>query len=267
MNVFVWISTCPTILFSKFTIVLWKCDFVQFYADYSLFTYTADDVFLYVLIYVDDLLITGNSLSSITKFKTYLNSYFYMKDLGHSKYFLGIEVTRNCFSIYLCQCKYVLEILFEIGLSGAKLASTPLKPNHNLTSDTGDFFNMPVCYHRLIGKLIYLTLTGPELAYAIYLLAQFMHSPRQAYWLAANRVVRYLMGHPGKVLFFELIILSFTAHCDSDWTNRPLTCRFITGYFISLGRSPISWKIKKQPTVSRSSAEAEYRSMAIFYVS
>lgn len=101
-----------------------------------------------------------------------------MKDLGHLKYFFGIEVACNSSGIYLCQCKYVLEILSEIGLSSAKPAFTPLEPNYNLAKDTDH-------YHQLIGKLIYLTFTRPELAYAVYTLAQFMHTPRQAYWLAA----------------------------------------------------------------------------------
>lgn len=95
----------PRCWFSKFTTVLWKCGFVQSHVDYSLFTYIVNSVFLCVLIYVDDLLITGNSFPSIAKFKAYLNSCFSMKDLGPLKYFLGIEVTRNSFGIYVCQRK------------------------------------------------------------------------------------------------------------------------------------------------------------------
>ncbi|KAI5662789.1 hypothetical protein M9H77_22112 [Catharanthus roseus] len=137
-------------------------------------------------------------------------------------------------------------------------------PAAKLAKVSGSFFDNPDCYRRLIGKLIYLTLTRPELAYAVYILAQFMHAPRRAHWNAAIRVVRYLKGSPGRgiLLQSDSPILLIT-YCDSDWATCPITRCYITGYFISLGGSPISWKTKKQHIVSRSSAETEYRSMAL----
>ncbi|KAI5648573.1 hypothetical protein M9H77_34578 [Catharanthus roseus] len=151
-----------------------------------------------------------------------------------------------------------------MGLLGAKPASTPVEPNHQLAKASGSLFDNPDRYRRLIGKLIYLTLTRPELAYAVHTLAQFMHTPRHAHWDAAIRVVRYLKGSPGRGIFLSSnSSLLLTAYCDSDWATCPITRRSLTGYFISLGGSPISWKTKKQHTVSRSSAEAEYRSMAM----
>lgn len=90
---------------------------------------------------MDDLLITGNTLSSVNKFKEYLCSYFHMKYLGPLKYFLCIAIARNPFSIYLCQRKYALGIIAETGLLGAKLVSTLLELNHNLAKVSGSFFN------------------------------------------------------------------------------------------------------------------------------
>ncbi|KAI5664580.1 hypothetical protein M9H77_23903 [Catharanthus roseus] len=151
-----------------------------------------------------------------------------------------------------------------MGLLGAKPASTPVEPNHQLAKASGSLFDNPDRYRRLIGKLIYLTLTRPELAYVVHTLAQFMHVPRHAHWDAAIRVVRYLKGSPRRGIFLSSHSpLSLTAYCDSDWATCPITRRSLTGYFISLGGSPISWKTKKQHIVSRSSAEAEYRSMAM----
>lgn len=133
-------------------------------------------VFLCVLICIGDLLINGNYIASITKFKNYLNSYFHMKDLGTIKYFLRIEIARNSSSIYLCQRKYTLEIISEIGLTGAKPVSTSIEPNHQLTKSSRPLFDMPDRYRILIGKLIYLTITHPELAYLVHILAQFMQN-------------------------------------------------------------------------------------------
>lgn len=158
-------------VFQTHCATLCKCGFFQSYADYSLFTYHHNDVFLYVLIYADDLVITGNSLPSIIKFKDYLGSCFHMTDLELLKYFLGIEIARNPSGIYLCQRKYTLEIIYETSLIGAKPVSTLLEPNYNLAKASGPFFDKPDQYRRLVGKLIYLTLTHPDLVYAIHTLA------------------------------------------------------------------------------------------------
>lgn len=163
----------PHCWFSKLTTALRACGFHQSYADYSLFTYHIGDVFLSILIYVNDLLITGNSLSSIIKFKAY-----HMKDLGTLKYFLGLEVACNLTNIFLCQRKYTLEIIFEAGFSSAKPAYTLMEPNHHLAKTVGPIFTSSDRYCRLIGKLIYLALSCPKLAYAIHTLAQFMKAPQ-----------------------------------------------------------------------------------------
>ncbi|KAL0427096.1 UNVERIFIED_CONTAM: Retrovirus-related Pol polyprotein from transposon RE2 [Sesamum latifolium] len=253
----------PRNWFAKLTGALKSFGFQQSYADYSLFTYERQDVSLHVLIYVDDLIITGNNLATLSKFKDYLSHCFHMKDLGLLKYFLGIEIARGPDGLFLTQRKYTLDILSEVGFLDAKPADFPIEQNHNLSLDNGPLFVDPARYHRLIGRLIYLTITRPELCYVVHILAQFMNSPRDAHWEVALRVLRYLKGHPGQgILLRHDSALHLNAYCYSDWASCPLTRRSLTGYFILLGDSPISWKIKKQPTVSRSSAEAEYRSMA-----
>ncbi|GKE13220.1 retrovirus-related pol polyprotein from transposon TNT 1-94 [Tanacetum coccineum] len=132
-----------------------------------------------------------------------------------------------------------------------------------LASDDGSLFENPERYRRLVGRLIYLSVTRPKLSYGVHLLAQFMQQPRVAYWEAALRVVRYLKGCPRQGILLHIDNdLQLYGWCDYDWAACPLTRRSLTGYFVQLGKSPISWKTKKQHTVSRSSAEAEYRSMA-----
>ena len=218
---------------------------------------------LNVLIYVYDLIIAGNDSSALSSFKAYLGECFHMKDLGHLKYFLGIEVARSADGIFLCQRKYTLDIVSEAGLLGAKPAGFSIEQNHTLALATGAFLPDPEAYRRLVGRLIYLSFTRPDLAYTVHIMAQFMQSPRQEHWDAALRVVRYLKGCPGQgILLSSICDLSLTGWCDSDWASCPLTRRSLTGWLVFLGGSPIYWKTKKQHTVSRSSAEAEYRSMA-----
>ncbi|KAJ4796184.1 Retroelement pol polyprotein-like [Rhynchospora pubera] len=253
----------PRMWFSKLSAALQSYGFVQSKADYSLFSYTKGDVFLAILVYVDDLVIAGNNSEALKRFKQYLSSTFHMKDLGALKYFLGIEITRGSEGLFLCQRKYTLDILAESGLLGAKPAAFPIEQNHQLLTATGPLLDEPERYRRIVGRLIYLTITRPELCYSVHVLAQFMKAPLQAHYDAAIRVLRYLKGNPGQgVVLRADSDLRLYAYCDSDWASCPLTRRSLTGYFVMLGRSPISWKTKKQHTVSRSSAEAEYRSMA-----
>ncbi|XP_047263743.1 secreted RxLR effector protein 161-like [Capsicum annuum] len=118
-------------------------------------------------------------------------------------------------------------------------------------------------YQQLVGKLLYLTITRPDICFSVEVLSQFMQRPKKSHMDVALRVVRYLKGAPGLGIFFKAQeITTMTVYCDSDRAACPNTRRSVTGYVVKLGASLISWKSKKQHTVSRSSAEAEYRSMA-----
>ncbi|KAG7539387.1 Reverse transcriptase RNA-dependent DNA polymerase [Arabidopsis suecica] len=257
------LKQAPRCWFEKLSTALKEYGFTQDISDYSLFIFEKEGIRLHVLVYVDDLIITGTSVDVINEFKSYLSSCFYMKDLGILRYFLGIEVARSPEGIYLCQRKYAVDIINETGLLGVKPVSFPLEQNHKLHVASGDTIDDPLRYRRLVGRLIYLGTTRPELSYAIHILSQFMNEPKAAHWEAALRVVRYLKSSPGQgILLRANTPLELNAWCDSDFSTCPQTSRSLTGWFIQLGGSPLSWKTQKHGVVSRSSAEAEYRAMA-----
>ncbi|KAK9065501.1 hypothetical protein SSX86_014902 [Deinandra increscens subsp. villosa] len=253
----------------KLTKTLVEIGFAQSKNDYSLFVKSEKGSICVLLVYVDDIILTGNNLSALEEVKRCLMSKFKIKDLGDLKYFLGIEVLKSDQGLVLCQRKYCLELLSEFGLLASKPVHNPIEQNVIVTNKQNSYkedreLDNITGYQKLIGKLIYLTLTRPDISYTVGCLSQFMHKPLDSHLKIAMRLLRYLKNSPGKgCLFSKSDTLNLSAFADSDWGKCLATRRCISGYCIYLGNSLVSWKSKKQPTVSRSSAEAEYRAMAL----
>ncbi|XP_042976306.1 uncharacterized protein LOC122307472 [Carya illinoinensis] len=217
-----------------------------------------------LLVYVDDILIASNDDIAMASLKACLNAHFKPKDLGPLKYFLDLEASRSSKGIHLCQRKYSLEIMEDCGLLGCKPASSPIEQNLILNSSDGDELEDPSQYRRLIGRLIYLTITRPYIAFSVQKLSQFMHKPRKLSMTAAHRVVQYIKNTIGLGLFFSASSpdLQLKIYTNSDWAACPNTRKSVTGYTMFLGDSLANWKSKKQHIISRSSTESEYRAMA-----
>ncbi|CAM8942988.1 unnamed protein product [Rhodiola kirilowii] len=249
--------------FSKFSEALIGYGFVQSQNDHSLFTLTNSDEFIALLVYVDDVVLTGTNLELISAVKSFIHSRFKIKDLGHLKFFLGLEVARSDSGLLLNQRKYVLDLLADTGLLGCKPSLLPMDTSHKLALSTSPILDDPIPYRRLVGQLIYLCITRPDICYSVHILSQFLAHPRLDHLSAAHKVLKYLKGAPAQGLFYSCdSSLGLSAYSDMDWAACPLTRKSISGYAILLGNSLISWKSKKQSLVSRSSAEAEYRAMA-----
>ncbi|XP_019155737.1 PREDICTED: uncharacterized protein LOC109152493 [Ipomoea nil] len=247
----------------KLTRALQAAGFKQSSADPSLFTKAKDDAFLALLIYVDDILVAGTSPSQIQSLKQMLDDAFKIKDLGTLNYFLGIEALRTPSGLHLCQRKYILDILAENGFLDSKPSNTPCVTGQKLTNYEGNLLAKPEVYRKLVGKLLYLTHTRPDISYSVQQLSQFVDKPRDSHLTAAHRVLRYLKRSPGKGLFFPSTSqIKLQGFSDSDWASCAETRKSITSFCIYLGDSLISWKTKKQATISRSSSEAEYRALA-----
>ncbi|KAJ0591220.1 putative RNA-directed DNA polymerase [Helianthus annuus] len=249
----------------KLTSVLIDMGFKQSLCDHSLFILNKKDVVVILLVYVDDIVITGNSSNEIASIKKSLSESFLIKDLGLLKYFLGIEVLYSEKTVCLSQRKYCLELLNEFGYLGCKPVGTPIELSHVITNkieNDKSLLENITGFQKLVGKLIYLSLTRPDISYAVQFLSQYMHKPGQAHLDIALRLLRYLKQSPGMgIVFRKTGNFDISAYVDSDWAKCLLTRKSITGYGIFLGNSLVSWKSKKQGFVSRSTAEAEYRAM------
>jgi hypothetical protein len=249
--------------YEKLTALLLKEGYSQSTSDYSLFTLNKNNTFTILLVYVDDIILAGDSTAEFDRIKAVLDVAFKIKNLGQLKYFLGLEVAHSKHGITVSQRKYCLDMLKDSGLLGSKPASTPLDTSIKLHSAAGVPYSDASGYRRLVGRLLYLNTTRPDIAFATQQLSQFMHAPTNVHYNAACRVLRYLKNNPGQGLFFSRdSAMQLIGYSDADWAGCMDTRKSISGYCFFIGKSLISWRAKKQATVSRSSSEAEYRALS-----
>ncbi|KAG8499583.1 hypothetical protein CXB51_006239 [Gossypium anomalum] len=187
---------------------------------------------------------------------------FEIQNLGPLKYFLGMEVARSRKGLVASQKKYVIDLLKEAGMSGCRPADTPIDPNVKFENKEGQLVDKGQ-YQRLVGKLIYLSHTRPDIAFAVSLVSQFMHSPMEEHEEVVFRILRYLKSSPRKGLFFKKSEQrGIEAYTDADWAGSITDRRSTSGYCTFVWGNLVTWRSKKQSVVARSSAEAEFRSMA-----
>ncbi|XP_015938999.1 uncharacterized mitochondrial protein AtMg00810-like [Arachis duranensis] len=193
------------------------------------------------LVAKDDVVLVGNDLVKIDSIKALLNACFKIKDIGDLKFFLGIEVARSKQGVALYQRKYALDLLREAGFEDCKPISNPMDYNVKLTKDVGSSLPDNAEYRKLIGKLLYLTNTRPNISFAVRKLSQFLDKPTDLHLRAAHRILRYIKSVPAKGLFFpSQSDLHVTGFSDSDWAACPDSRRSITAYCFYIGSSIVS---------------------------
>nr|GEW93844.1 putative NB-ARC [Tanacetum cinerariifolium] len=227
-----------------------------------LFIYKSNMAYVAALIYVDDVIIVGDNMNKIQATKTELNHRFTIKDLGTLNYFLGIEVVRTRDGIVLSQSKYTLDILRDMGLEGCRPSAFPMEQGLKLDQSDAEERVDAGQYRRLIGRLLYLQATRPDIAYSVNLLSQFVADPRHPHLDASLRVMRYRKTTLGQgILLPKQGGTQLISYYDFDWMGCPFTKHSRTGYLLMLGGALVSWKSKKQSVVSRSLAEAKYHAI------
>uniref|UniRef100_A0A2N9G3S6 Reverse transcriptase Ty1/copia-type domain-containing protein n=1 Tax=Fagus sylvatica TaxID=28930 RepID=A0A2N9G3S6_FAGSY len=186
--------------------------------DTALFIRRSDKGMILLLLYVDDMIITGDDHSSISDFKQFLHQHFEMKDLGHLSYFIGLEVSSNSTSYYLSQAKYAFDLLSHAGLTDTKVVSTPLEMNARLTPLDGTPLSDATLYRQLVGSLVYLTITHPDIAHAVHLVSQFLTIPHSTHYATVIHILCYIKGTMFHGLHFSAhSTLDLCAYFDADW--------------------------------------------------
>ncbi|CAN1319888.1 Retrovirus-related Pol polyprotein from transposon TNT 1-94 [Linum perenne] len=255
----------PRAWFERFGAAVKQFGFSQSQADHTLFiSHLPNNKIVILIVYVDDIIVTGNDEAGIKEIKMKLATEFEIKDLGVLRYFLGLEFARAREGLFVSQRKYVLDLLEETGMSGCRPAGTPMDFSTKLRPSDESEVKDRERYQRLVGRLIYLAHTRPDITYAVSVVSQFMHAPGAMHFDAVYRILRYLKGSPGKGLMFKKRdSLQVEAYTDADWAGDPNDRKSTSGYCTFLGGNLISWRSKKQSVVARSSAEAEFRAMSL----
>ena len=222
-----------------------------------------NEVDLIVSLYVDDMLVTGSNEELMEKFKIEMQEIFEMSDLGIMNYFLGMEIQQCSKGIFISQKKYACDILKKFKLEACKGVASPLALNEKISRDDGDKLEEPAVFRSLVGSLLYLTATRPDLMFPAGLLSRFMSSPSNVHMGIAKRVLKYIRGTTDLgIWYMKTGGVNLNGFADSDWAGSIDDMKSTSGYVFTIGTGAICWNAKKQEVVAQSTAEAEYISLA-----
>ncbi|KAG8479750.1 hypothetical protein CXB51_029643 [Gossypium anomalum] len=257
------LKQAPKACFHKLKEFLVDDDFEVSKADNSLFILKSRSQLLYVLVYVDDIIITRNDSRAIDRFVAQLNDTFPLKDLRKLSYFLGIVVNYGSDGVFLTQRKYVIDLLKRASMDRSNSLPTPMVTMSKLSVSEGSPVEDEHHYRSIVGALQYVVITRPDIAYSVNKVFQFMHRPLDVHFKAVKRILRYMQGTLNYGLqFTRTSKFLLEGYSDASWGSDIDDRRSTSGFCVFLGGNPISWSFRKQQVVSRSTVEAEYRSFA-----
>jgi histone deacetylase 1/2 len=255
------LKQAPRAWYERLTHTLLQMGFVKSKCDPSLLVHHQNGACTYVLVYVDDILITGSAPHLIKDLIDKLNIKFALKQLGEVDYFLGLEVHhKSSGALLLNQAKYVKDLLCKTNMENCKPIGSPMVSSCRLSKFGTDTMNDPSLYRSTVGALQYATLTRPDIAFSVNKVCQFMAHPLESHWRAVKRILRYLKGTMSHGLLLypspSSPPFSLRAYSDADWATDQDDRRSTSGSCIYFGSNLISRGSKKQPLVARSSTEA-----------
>ncbi|KAH9793969.1 Integrase catalytic domain-containing protein [Citrus sinensis] len=253
------LKQAPRAWYSRIDEYLRNLGFVKSLSESTLYVKHNGADILIISLYVDDLLVTGNKKCVVEEFKQEMMEIFEMTDLELMTFFLGMEIKQNENEVFICQKKYAREILKKFKLEECKEMSTPMNSKEKLCKEDGTEKVDQAYFRSLIGCLMYLTATRPDILNAVSILSRFMHCASEWHLKAAKRVLRYVKGTCNfGIKFTRSKEFKLFGYSDSDWGGSIDDMKSTSGYCFTLGYGVFSWSWKKQEIVAQSTAEAEF---------
>ena len=211
-------------MFSRLTDQLQAIVFISSQADHSLYIYHQGSTLIYLLIYVDEIILAGADMQSTNRVISLLQNKFVVKDLGDLTFFLGIEAIRDNNGLHLSQRRYILDLLTRSQMDKAKPCLTPISTSQLLSKSDSKPFADPHLYRSIVGGLQYLSFTRPYVAFAIHKVSKYMHNPLEPHWIAVKRILRYLkstISHAlcHNLIFYPFILIIIYWKNEKKWKN------------------------------------------------
>ena len=227
--------------------------------DKTLFHKVHKSDMILVQVYVDDIIFGSTNDDLCKRFSKLMQSKYEMSMMGELNYFLGLQVSQRKDGIFICQSKYIRELLKKYNLEDSTPAKTPMPTTSKLDQDkTGKKVDI-TSYRGMIGSLLYLTASRPDIMFATCLCARFQAEPKESHLIAVKRIFRYLKGTPNLGIWYPKGTgFDLVGYTDSDFAGCKIDRKSTSGSCQFLGRRLVSWHSKKQHSVSTSTAEAEY---------
>ena len=252
----------PRAWFAKFSGLLSAFGFTSCAVNPTALTKKTKSGLIILAVYVDAIILTRSDDTGILATNTYLQQNL-IRDLGSPRYFMGIKFAHQDMKLALTQQKYALDMLKEMGLLGCKPETSPMEAHPQFWDTLSPLFEDANRYRRFLGKLIYLTVTRPDIVYMVSFLSQFMQEPRRVQWEGALRVLAYIKQAPRRGLIYQRHShLRIEAYSDAGYACDKGDRKSTTCYCTYIGGNLVTWQSSKQKVVSCSSTESKYRAMA-----
>ncbi|WJX88387.1 hypothetical protein P8452_70484 [Trifolium repens] len=257
------LKQAPRAWYERLSNFLLENGFQKGQIDNTLFRKTSKKDILIIQIYVDDIIFGSTNASLCKNFSKLMQDEFEMSMMGELKFFLGIQINQGKDGTYIHQSKYTKELLKKFNLDDCKIMSTPMHPTSSLSKEEIGSKVDQKLYRGMIGSLLYLTASRPDILYSVCLCARFQSDPREPHLTAVKRIFRYLKGTTNLGLLYKKSLDSkLVGFCDADYAGDKIERKSTNGNCQFIGENLISWASKRQTTIALSTAEAEYISAA-----
>jgi hypothetical protein len=253
------LKQAPRAWYERLTQFLVNNDYTRGSVDKTLFIKKDNDELFIAQIYVDDIVFGSTNNTKVQQFVDVMSHEFEMSLVGELSYFLGLQIRQLNDGIFISQAKYAKNLVKKFGLEKAKHCDTPMSTTLKLSKDASGKSVEQTLYRGMIGSLLYLTASRPDISFSVGVCARYQSDPKESHLSSVKRIIRYVNGTSNYGIWYSFDTnASLVGFSDADWAGNCDDRKSTSGGCFFLGNNLVSWFCKKQNSISLSTAEAEY---------